>query len=262
MKATVTKMPQYQEVMKTPPKIRSWLSRIPFSPPGPSSMNQRVPDRDVDYDDYVGRNQVSGMDRDDTDWTDETKTLISPPPIFGTLSDFYVDEDTIKGKKAPETDNDDLFTWADETSTLIPPTVDYGALSDFYVDDKVAQNEKSSEIDSGDWEDETSTTTSPTQTVGAPYDFYVNYDSIRNSLRTGRNSSDWPDETSPVSSISPSEIFKPFSSENLNDDSPPLDSPTPKLPRVFLDFYRDYLACFGELREGVQQVPFYEDENN
>jgi len=36
----------------------------PLVSPGPSSMNRRVPDRDVDYDDYVGRNQVPGMDSD------------------------------------------------------------------------------------------------------------------------------------------------------------------------------------------------------
>jgi len=73
--------------------------------------------------------------------------------------------------------------------------------------------------------------------------------------------SDWPDETSTVSSATSSEIFGPLSSENLSDDSSRLDSPTPKLLRVFFDFYRDYLACFSELRESAQRVAFYEDEN-
>ncbi|KAH9969824.1 hypothetical protein BC827DRAFT_1163139 [Russula dissimulans] len=287
--------------MKHRPPIKNWLSRVYFTPPRPFFMNRRVPDRDANYDDYVGQNQVLGMDSDD--WTDETKTLISPPPILGTLSDLYIDKDIVQRYKARETDNED---WADETSTLIPPTVDYEALSDFCGNDKIARNKKASEMDDGDWADETRTLTSPTadyeapsdfyvgdeidqnkkalemnsgdwasetstlpspttQTFEAPHDFYVDYDSMRDMkevLRTRRNDSDWPDETSTVSSVTPSELFGPPSSENLNDDGSGLDSPGPKLLRFFSDFYRDYWACLGELRESGQQVIIYEDENN
>jgi len=132
------------------------------------------------------------------------------------------------------------------------------------VGDEIDQNKNGLEMNSGDWTNETSTLASPTQTFEAPYDFYVDYDGMRNMkevLRTRRDDSDWPDETSTVSSVTPSELFGPSPSENLNDDNSRLDSPGPRLPRFLSDFCRDYWACLGELRESGQVI-FYEDENN